>query len=214
MTSDLDQRERAELCDELIEIGPDAPTLCGDWTTGDLAAHLAIRERDPRSAPGILFGGPFEGYTNKLMAKQLAKGFEATVDKVRRPPMGPLSIAPLRSAISLIEYTVHHEDVRRANGLGPREDRDDLQAEIWGRISQLGGLMARKARIAPVSLRLVATGSTSATKDIGGGDRRVTITGEPMELLLFLYGRSTVAKVELEGDAADVDVVRSASFGI
>ncbi len=47
MTLDIDQRERAELCDLFDELGPDAPTLCGDWTTADLAAHLVVRERNP-----------------------------------------------------------------------------------------------------------------------------------------------------------------------
>ena len=35
------------LCDLFEEVGPDAPTLCGDWTTRDLAAHLVMRERRP-----------------------------------------------------------------------------------------------------------------------------------------------------------------------
>ncbi|MEV4089519.1 maleylpyruvate isomerase N-terminal domain-containing protein, partial [Nonomuraea fuscirosea] len=37
--------ERAALCDLLDRLGPDEPTLCAGWTTADLAAHLAIRER-------------------------------------------------------------------------------------------------------------------------------------------------------------------------
>ena len=34
------QRERAALVETMRAVGPDAPTLCGDWTTRDLAAHL------------------------------------------------------------------------------------------------------------------------------------------------------------------------------
>ena len=33
--------------------GPDAPTLCGDWTVRDLLAHLLVRERSPLGAAGI-----------------------------------------------------------------------------------------------------------------------------------------------------------------
>ena len=41
------QRERAALVETMRSVGPDAPTLCGDWTTRDLAAHLVTRERRP-----------------------------------------------------------------------------------------------------------------------------------------------------------------------
>ena len=39
--------ERARLADLLLEKGPDAPTLCGGWSTRDLAAHLWLRESRP-----------------------------------------------------------------------------------------------------------------------------------------------------------------------
>ena len=39
--------ERNALADLFLERGPDEPTLCGDWTTNDLLAHLVIRERRP-----------------------------------------------------------------------------------------------------------------------------------------------------------------------
>ena len=52
MTS-LAESERALFADLLAEVGPDAPTLCGDWTTRDLAAHLVVRERRLDATPGI-----------------------------------------------------------------------------------------------------------------------------------------------------------------
>src|SRR5918999_422676 len=42
--------ERADLCDLLDKVGPDAPTLCRGWNAHDLAAHLWIRENDPLGA--------------------------------------------------------------------------------------------------------------------------------------------------------------------
>src|SRR5690349_9248627 len=36
----LDAVERERLCDLMIELGPEAPTLLEPWTTHDLAAHL------------------------------------------------------------------------------------------------------------------------------------------------------------------------------
>ena len=52
MTS-LARRERHALCDLALELGPDAPTLCGDWTTRDLLAHLLVREGSPMGSPGM-----------------------------------------------------------------------------------------------------------------------------------------------------------------
>jgi len=216
MTNDLDLRERQELCDLMLRVGPDAPTLCGEWTTADLAAHLSIRERDPRSAPGILLDGTFAKFLEKLMSKERSRGFENVVERVRHPPKGPLSIPALRSAMSLVEYTVHHEDVRRPAGLGPRTDNDDLQIAIWAKACQLSGLIVRKAKIAPVSLELRATGVTvdKPVHHAGKGDRTVAVSGLPIEVLLFIYGRQAVADVQVEGDPVDVETARTASFGI
>ncbi|MFM7872077.1 MAG: maleylpyruvate isomerase N-terminal domain-containing protein, partial [Actinomycetota bacterium] len=46
--------ERDLICDLFTNFGPDAPTLCAGWTTRDLAAHIAVRERRPDAAAGIL----------------------------------------------------------------------------------------------------------------------------------------------------------------
>src|SRR4029453_11831870 len=45
--TDYARRERRELADLLLAVGPDAPPLCAGWTARDLAAHLVIRERRP-----------------------------------------------------------------------------------------------------------------------------------------------------------------------
>ena len=67
--TELAQAERRALCDLLLEVGPDHPTLCGDWTTSHLAAHLYIRERKPLTGPGIMLGGPFAAYTERVLEK-------------------------------------------------------------------------------------------------------------------------------------------------
>lgn len=210
--ADLDQRERAELCDLFLRLGPDAATLCDGWTTRHLAAHLAIRERDLRAGPGILFGGVFARFTDKLMAKEMRRVYENIVARVRVPPPGPLSIAPLRAAMSFVEYLVHHEDVRRANGEVPRTDRADLQAETWKQLGRLSKLMALKARTGR-TLELVATGTTTGHFRVGKGPV-VTLTGEPVELLLYLEGRRAAARVVSTGAPDDVAAVEAGNFGV
>ena len=39
--------ERVLMVDTLLAVGPDAPTLSGDWTTHQLVAHLVLRESNP-----------------------------------------------------------------------------------------------------------------------------------------------------------------------
>src|SRR6478736_2568304 len=56
------QRERAALVETLRSVGPDAPTLCGGWTTRDLTAHLVLREYRLDAAPGITVPA-LAGYT-------------------------------------------------------------------------------------------------------------------------------------------------------
>lgn len=215
MANDLDLRERHELCDLFLSLGPDAPTLCGDWTTFDLAAHLAVRERNPLAAPGILVGGPFESLTNRLMEREQRRGFAAVVERVRTPPAGPLSVPAVRAAMSLVEYTVHHEDVRRPNGLGPRTDRDDLQVEVWKRMGPLAGLIVRKAKLGDIAVDLAATAPVDDRRRAGSGPRIVEVTGPAVELLLFMYGRQAHAEVEVTGDdPSAIATVTSAPFGI
>jgi uncharacterized protein (TIGR03085 family) len=209
---DLDLRERAELCDLFLRLGPDAPTLCDGWTTRHLAAHLSLRERDIRAVPGILFGGPLGRYSDKLLQQEMRRVFDNLVARVRHPAPGPLSIAAIRAAISFVEYLVHHEDVRRANGEGPRTDRPDLQAEAWKQLGRLAKLMAFKARTGR-TLELVATGTTTGTRRVGKGPV-VTLTGEPVELLLYLEGRGSAALITKTGAAADIAAVDAGKFGV
>ena len=210
MPEPLDARERRELCDLLEELGPDSPTLCEGWTTLDLSAHLVVRERDPRSAPGIIFGGRFEPMLDRLMQRAASRGYADVVERVRNgPPLGPFVVPGLRTLINLNEYVVHHEDVRRANGLAPRTDRPELQDRLWRLLRQGARLMLRKVK--GTSVRLVLPDGEHVT--IGSGPE-VTITGEPVELLLFLQGRKDAAQVELAGTDEAIAAVRAADLGI
>lgn len=210
MPEPLDARERRELCDLFEELGPAAPTLCEGWATLDLAAHLVVRERDPLAAPGIVAGGPFKGLLARGTERALARGYDTLVEQVRNgPPLGPFVVPGLRRVINLNEYVVHHEDVRRPNGMSPRTDRPDLQDAVWGLLRRSARLLLRKVHGARVTLRRPEGESVS----VGHGPE-VVLTGPPVELLLYLQGRRTAAQVDLSGDPAATSALEAGDLGI
>lgn len=209
MATPLDARERAQLCLRLDELGPDAPTLCEGWTTFDLAAHLVIRERNPVAASGIVVAA-LAGLTERGMAREKRRGFAAVGDRLRGgPPPGPFAVPGLREQLNLVEYAVHHEDVRRANGLARRRDIEDLQDALWPKIRRLARFAIRGVP-AGGGIHLVRAGNGEVAH-ARHGDRVATVTGEPLELLLWAYGRGAHADVEVHGDP---DVLADARFGI
>lgn len=215
MAVDIDRRERAALCELFLAQGPDAPTLCGEWSTADLAAHLVVRERNPLAMPGIVLGGRFEGTTEKLMARELDRhGYTGVVERVRTgPPIGPLALRPVGRLANTIEYVVHHEDVRRPAGLGPRPDDVELQDAVWGLLRRAARLLVAPGRLGTTGLRLVRPGSDPIQAH-GKGDGGAVLTGDPVEVLLYLFGRRAQADVVLTGDETAIARVEGASFGI
>jgi uncharacterized protein (TIGR03085 family) len=213
--ADIDQRERAALCDLFLDLGPDAPTLCGEWSTADLAAHLVVRERHPLAGPGIVLGGRFEGMTEKLMARELDRnGYEGVVERVRSgPPLGPMAIRPVGRLANTIEFVVHHEDVRRPAGLGPRPTDEPLQREVWGLLRRGARLLVARGGLGSTSFRLVWPGADPVQAN-GKGDGGAGLTGDPVEVLLYVYGRKADAHAVLSGDEAAVARVEAGSFGI
>jgi uncharacterized protein (TIGR03085 family) len=211
----LDGRERVQLCARMEELGPDAPTLCGRWSTFDLAAHLVVRERNLLAAPGILVEfGPFPGLTASAMARQKRRGYGAVLERVRTgPPPGPFAVPALREVLNLGEYFIHHEDVRRANAMTePRAGIDDVHERLWPVLRRLGKRLFR-AVPADHGVTLVTPGHDPLVlRDRPGSSVRVL--GEPGELLLYGYGRRDAAHVVLEGDDAAVAAVGRAPMGI
>ena len=204
-----DARERAELCARFTDLGPDAPTLCGDWSTFDLAAHLVVRERHPLAGPGIVLGGPLEQLTDRAMARERKRGYSAVVDRVRSgPPVFPWRLPVLRSVLNLNEYFVHHEDVRRANGDGPRTDRPELERALRPVVARMAAIQLwRKG----VEVELVDDGGKTLARR---GDRPPRVLGRPGELLLGLNGRGAVSDVAFEGSEAEVSRLWEVDLGL
>ena len=209
--TDVARQERQELCDLFLEVGPDAPTLCAGWTTRDLAAHLIVRESRPDAALGILIK-PLAGYADSVQAKVAMRPWPDLVREVRTgPPV--LSVFRLPGAQGLadpFEFAIHHEDVRRAQpGWSPRGLPVAEQDLFWQRLSRAGRLLARTSPVG-VALRRSDTGEMIVAK---AGTTSVTLIGEPLELVLRLYGRRECV-VDVEGSEGAVARFESARFGV
>ena len=190
-------------------VGPDAPTLCGDWTTRDLAAHLVLRERRPDAAAGILVS-KLAGYTARKQ-RQLADSTDWP-DLLDMVAFGPPLYSPLKLLDPLVNTTemfIHHEDVRRAApGWQPRQLDEDLASALRRQVRFAVRMSLGRA---PATVTLKDSDGTTLAS-IGKGPVCV-ITGPPAELLLFLSGRDA-ADIDFTGDDATVAAVRAARRGL
>lgn len=202
--------ERSELCDLFEAFGPDVLTLCEGWNAADLAAHLVVRERRPDAAMGIL-AGPFASYGEKVRREYAEKPWDELVGLVRSGPgtVSVFSIPGVDRLANTMEYFIHHEDLRRPNGLEPRELDADLEDQLWTIVGRMSKMFLRKA---PSGITLRATDGRSTVPKTG--DTMVTVTGDVGEIALFIYGRQDAAQVTLEGPDEAVRAVSDADFGI
>ena len=199
------QQERRALVETFRAVGPDAPTLCGGWTTRDLAAHLVIRERRLDATPGILIPA-LAGHTAKVQDQLTrSKGWDELVGLVAAGPPLYSPFKVLDAVASVGEMFIHHEDVRRAvEGWQPRALDDSVATALRRPLSLMSRLTLAKVP-AKVVLQTPAGDQIAAV----GHGQPVTVTGEPQELLLFVAGRDA-ANVEFGADPETVAAVRGA----
>lgn len=220
--------ERRALCALLDETGPDAPTLCEGWTTRDLAAHLVLREHRMDAGAGLL-GGPLAGYTARVQ-RRLAERipFPQLVQIVRDGPprLSFFGLPGVDQRANMVEYFVHHEDVRRAvPGWEPRELSRDFADALWSRLA-FTRMILRKLPVGVEFARDYLPGeSRGAGGEAADGSRRlrmtvrngtpvVTVVGHPAELTLWALGRTTVARVRMDGAETPVRTLTEARWGL
>lgn len=208
---DVARAERQELCDLFLEVGPDAPTLCAGWTTRDLAAHLIVRESRPDAAIGIVVK-PLAGYADSVQAKVAMRAWPDLVRDVRTGPplLSPFRLPGAQGVADPFEFAIHHEDVRRARpGWSPRVLPAAEQDLLWQRLRRAGRLLARTSPVG-VALRRSDTGERAIATS---GTPTVTLIGEPLELVLRLYGRRECV-IDIEGPEDAASSFESARFGV
>jgi uncharacterized protein (TIGR03085 family) len=205
------QYERARLATLFTDLGPDAPTLCEGWTTHDLAAHLVIRERRADASLGIAVA-PLAGHTESVRRSYARKPYAELVAMVREgaPRWTAFGWSPVDRLLNTTEYFVHHEDVRRAQpGWEPRELPANVQDGLWKTVIGRSRLALRQVDCG-VELRRPDGTSTLAR----AGEPRAVVTGEPAELLLYLFGRGAHAQIEVSGPAEARAALAEASLAV
>jgi uncharacterized protein (TIGR03085 family) len=206
--------ERLALADALARAGPDAPTLCEGWTTKDLAAHLAARERRADAAPGIAVSA-FGGWTEHVRRQYRdTHTHPELVDMVRHLSWwNPLRWAPLDEVTNLLEFFVHHEDVRRGGAdWAPRDLDPGLADALWERLPTVAKLNLRKVR-ATVEIEAPGRGRFTARE---GDPQAATavVRGEPGELVLFFFGRQRACQVTIDAPAEIAARLQGAAYGV
>jgi uncharacterized protein (TIGR03085 family) len=209
--------ERAELCDLLDRVGPDAATLCQGWDAHDLAAHLLIRETDPVGVSAMV-AKPLSGlYERRIAEVKQRWPFSDLVDRVRNGParFSVFAIPGVDEGANTTEFFIHHEDVRRA-GDAPQTARDlgpEVEEWMWRRLKLLARAWFRRVQVGVVLERLGSAGDGGAPDTIRAvvGSSIVTIVGPPSELMLFAHGRS-VAEVKLVGEPEAIDTLNAADL--
>jgi uncharacterized protein (TIGR03085 family) len=207
--------ERRALCDLLEKTGPDAPTLCEGWTTGDLAAHLVLREHRPDAAGGVM-GGPLAGYTARV--QQRIKERTPFTDLIATIRSGPplwsfMSLPGMDERTNALEYFVHHEDVRRAApDWAPRQLSGGESDMLWQRL-RMARFMLRKAPVGVELAREEAAGEARGHAyriTAKNATPAVTVIGSPAELTMWVMGRRDAARVRFDGTEAAVSKLTAA----
>ncbi|MEY5145419.1 MAG: hypothetical protein RL745_788 [Actinomycetota bacterium] len=206
---------RQRTCDLLLAVGPNAPTLCEGWTCADLAAHLVIRESRPDAAFGIIIPAAAPR-TARIQARYAQMDFAELVNRVRSGPPAWSPLRWLQGAANLIEFAVHHEDIRIPNADHGEPLPVQIQDLLWKRLVAGAKLMFRNVH-AGLTLR-TADGRTLKVRSVrrrddnGAGAPAVTITGTPIQLLLEATGRASGATID--GDERSRAIYEHSTRGI
>ncbi|MEE2056401.1 TIGR03085 family metal-binding protein [Rhodococcus artemisiae] len=205
----LARRERHALVKTMSEVGPEARTLCGDWTTRDLAAHLLVRERRIDAMPGIMLPA-LADHTEKVRRELTDRQWAHLLADI---DSGPPKWSPLYlvdSVANATEMFVHHEDVRRGeSGWEPRRLSAEDQDALWKYARAIGRTSYGGTDITVVFERPGGDRVTVRKR----GPQTVVLRGEPSELLLHAFGRDEI-RLEQDGSEADIAELTGSRRGL
>jgi uncharacterized protein (TIGR03085 family) len=138
--------------------------------------------------------GALQRLSDRQLEQAKARGWDWLVARLAGGPLAAYrlnSVAPIR----LVEEWVHHEDIRRGNDMPARAASPDHDEALW----QAGLLLSSFDEFTPGRQGLLVTVPDGRSHCIGD-NVRVRIDGPAGEILLYVAGRTTSAKVTVTGD--------------
>lgn len=200
--------ERRRLVQTLRVCGPTSPTLAGRWISSDLARHVAAQDRflglPAAGARRLVLATGWRlnkaALSDERVARLLSgwpRSWEWSLARLSQPPPTAV-IRGSVAAVTLWEYWVHHEDVRRPAGIA-RDRHPDLFPVLPWLLRYL------KPSLEGVHLRLVPDDDRQVE---AGAGRLVVVSGKLSEVVLWLSGRGEVAQVDVVGPADEVSRLR------
>ena len=195
--------EQQALAATLREVGPEHDTLCAGWRSRHLAAHLYLRAHQPWQ----LLGLPGTAGVDELAEEcRDPARYEQVIDDFLAQPRWPWRVARLGGmdeATNLVEYVVHHEDVRRSGDdpAAPRSVPPQMSAAIWSKFARMS---AGFYLAAPVGVVLAVPGDPRRQRRVRPGGDPVRVVGAPTEQALYAMGRRDQAQIELRGSTTQV----------
>lgn len=196
------QVEQQALARTLQQVGPEQDTLCAGWRTRHLAAHLYLRAHQPWQLLGLSRGTGVDELAEEC--RDVTR-YEQVIEQFLQQPSWPWRLGRLGGLDelgNLVEYVVHHEDVRRAgDALPPRVLPPEMVAAIWARFAPMAVALSLPA---PVGIVLMVPGQPRMRRRARPGADPVRLVGQPVELALYAMGRRDQAQVELRGSTSQV----------
>ena len=195
VTDSLVRRERHALCDTALAVGPDAPTLCGQWTARDLVAHLLVRENSMIGAAGITF--------SPLAGAHRAGDGEGRPGAVPRDGRGSCTTRGSRrtgcrgSSGSRTRWSTS-STTRTCAAPSPAGRPRELPARRRGRALEAApGLRQARRPQGRRADRRTPPDRPGQEATVRSGEDPVVVTGRPSELVLFFFGRDQAARRDL-----------------
>ena len=192
-------RERRAFVSTLAAVGPEAPTICGAWTAGDLAIHLVTGEVAAAipSAPfrwlvgrGVRLDRLAPVNERALASYRGRRDFDWALRRLNRPPPR-LHGRGVVAAVSLLEVWAHHEDILAVNDAGTCRSGVDLTAVVAVLARYQRGLLNRHA---------VRVSSMEAVWHEPNVSPRAMVDGPVDDVARWLAGRSPSDALTVSGE--------------
>lgn len=212
----IDERHNlAELLAGLSDEEWNKPSACEGWSIAQLGAHLVLGSSLPW---GLVWGMLWTILTrqsfNKWMERELSKVAEkgpdhlvATYRKHKTPVIA--RFGAMGRMWAYLEDVVHQEDIRHPLGkprLAPPNPEAiwtlvQLESRLFKQLKNRGRVLLQASDGRKLMYQVDSGAKPKLLEDTSTAD--ASVRGEPLELLLFLVGRTADVAVEGEGPLAE-----------